>query len=79
MIYGDYREEAPPSQLIKAVERGEIDIAAVWGPFAGYFAQTSPVPLKIVAITDTDVYRPLAFESQSRWACARAIRRWRSS
>jgi quinoprotein dehydrogenase-associated probable ABC transporter substrate-binding protein len=62
MIYGDYREEAPPSQLIKAVERGEIDIAAVWGPFAGYFAQTSPVPLKIVAITDTDVYRPLAFE-----------------
>jgi mxaJ protein len=61
MIYGDYREEAPPSQLIKAVERGDIDVAAVWGPLAGYFAMTSAVPLKVVPITDTAAYRPLVF------------------
>jgi quinoprotein dehydrogenase-associated probable ABC transporter substrate-binding protein len=62
MIYGDYGEESPPARLIEAVERGDIDVAAVWGPFAGYFALTSPVPLKIVAVTDTEAYRPLAFQ-----------------
>jgi quinoprotein dehydrogenase-associated probable ABC transporter substrate-binding protein len=62
MIYGDYREDSPPARLIEAVERGEIDVAAVWGPLAGYFAQRSPVPLKIVPITDTEAYRPLLFQ-----------------
>jgi mxaJ protein len=62
MIYGDYREDSPPARLIEAVERGEVDVAAVWGPLAGYFAQRSPVPLKIVPITDTEAYRPLAFQ-----------------
>jgi quinoprotein dehydrogenase-associated probable ABC transporter substrate-binding protein len=62
MIYGDYREDSPPARLIKAVERGEIDIAAAWGPLAGYFAKRSRVPLKVVPITDTEAYRPLAFQ-----------------
>ena len=62
MIYGDYREESPPARLIEAVERGEVDVAAAWGPLAGYFAQRSPVPLKIVPITDTAAYRPLLFQ-----------------
>jgi quinoprotein dehydrogenase-associated probable ABC transporter substrate-binding protein len=62
MIYGDYREDSPPARLIEAVERGEVDVAAAWGPLAGYFAKRSPVPLRVVAITDTEAYRPLAFE-----------------
>jgi ABC-type amino acid transport substrate-binding protein len=62
MIYGDYREDSPPARLIEAVERGEIDVAAAWGPLAGYFAQRSPVPLKVVPITDTEAYRPLLFQ-----------------
>jgi len=62
MIYGDYREAAPPARLIEAVERGEVDVAAAWGPLAGYFAQRSPVPLKLVPITDTATFRPLAFD-----------------
>jgi mxaJ protein len=62
MIYGDYREDSPPARLIEAVSRGEIDIAAVWGPLAGYFAKRSPVPLNVVPITDTEAYRPLAFQ-----------------
>ena len=39
-IYGDYREPNPPARLIEAVENGEIDVAAAWGPLAGYFAKT---------------------------------------
>jgi quinoprotein dehydrogenase-associated probable ABC transporter substrate-binding protein len=62
MIYGDYREDSPPARLIEAVERGEIDVATAWGPLAGYFAQRSPVPLKVVPITDTEAYRPLLFQ-----------------
>ena len=62
MIYGDYREDSPPARLIEAVSRGEIDVAAVWGPLAGFFAQRSPVPLNVVPITDTEAYPPLAFQ-----------------
>jgi mxaJ protein len=61
MIYGDYREDSPPAGLIKAVERGEVDIAAVWGPLAGYFATRSQVPLKLVPITNTVAYLPYVF------------------
>jgi ABC-type amino acid transport substrate-binding protein len=62
MIYGDYREDTPPARLIEAVERGEVDIAAVWGPLAGYFAQQSPVPLEVVPVDDTGAYRPQVFQ-----------------
>jgi mxaJ protein len=62
MIYGDYRHDSPPARLIEAVERGEIDIAAAWGPLAGYFAEKSPVPLDVTPITDTEAYRPLIFQ-----------------
>ena len=61
-VYGDYREDSPPARLVHAVERGEVDIAAVWGPLAGYFAERSSVPLRIVPITDTERYRPLIFQ-----------------
>ncbi|HEX6957889.1 MAG TPA: substrate-binding domain-containing protein [Ferrovibrio sp.] len=51
-IYGDYREPNPPARLIQAVVDGDIDIAAAWGPLAGYFAGRSPVPLTVRLITD---------------------------
>ncbi|WP_166254418.1 substrate-binding domain-containing protein [Marinobacter salicampi] len=62
MIYGDYREDSPPSRLVKAVARDEIDVAAVWGPLAGYYAARSAVPLRLVPITDTLDYMPMLFQ-----------------
>jgi mxaJ protein len=62
MIYGDYREPDPPARLIEAVEKGDIDIAAAWGPLAGYAARWSGVPLEIVPITDTEGFAPLRFQ-----------------
>jgi mxaJ protein len=50
-VYGDYREANPPSRIVKAVEKGEVDVALVWGPLAGYFAKRSPVPLRVVPIS----------------------------
>jgi mxaJ protein len=61
MIYGDVSKPNPPARLIEAVENGDIDIAAVWGPFGGYFAKRSAVPLKVVPIQDVEAFAPLAF------------------
>jgi mxaJ protein len=62
MIYGDYREPNPPARLIEAVEKGDIDVAAAWGPLAGYAARQSPVPLTIVTIQDGEHFAPLRFQ-----------------
>ncbi len=49
-VYGDYRTESPPSRIVHAVARGEVDVAAVWGPLAGYFAAREREPLEIVPV-----------------------------
>jgi mxaJ protein len=61
-VYGDYRRPDPPAQILEAVAQGEIDIAAVWGPLAGYFARQSPVKLTVVPITGTERFAPLLFQ-----------------
>ncbi len=61
-IYGDYRTPNPPARLVEAVADGEVDVAAVWGPLAGYFAQRSAVPLRVVPITGTEAFAPLLFQ-----------------
>jgi mxaJ protein len=47
MIYGDYREPHPSSAIIDAVENGDVDVAVVWGPLAGYFATQASKPLTL--------------------------------
>ena len=61
-IYGDYRQPDPPARLIEAVADEQIDLAAAWGPLAGYFAEHSLVPLKITPIEDTEQFAPLLFQ-----------------
>ena len=61
-ILGDYRQPSPPARLIEAVEHGEIDIAAAWGPLGGYFARTSKVPLTITPIQDSERFAPQQFQ-----------------
>ena len=54
-LYCDYREENPPARIVESVARGDLDIAVVWGPMAGYFARKSSVPLEIIPVTpDSD-------------------------
>lgn len=75
MIYGDSRQPNPPSRLIEAVEGGTVDVAAVWGPLGGYFAQRSRVPLAIAPITDTAAFAPAAFQ----YAIAMGVRKGNST
>jgi len=65
MIYGDYREDAPASNIMKAVANGDIDVAVVWGPLAGYFASRESVPLRLSFVTpQIDGPRlPMAFDA----------------
>jgi mxaJ protein len=51
MIYGDYTTSSPPSDLITAVARDDVDVAVAWGPLAGYYAARSPVPLTVTPVS----------------------------
>jgi len=48
-----YSAEQRPEAIIDAVARGDVDIAIVWGPLAGYFAPRESVPLAIVPLPDS--------------------------
>jgi mxaJ protein len=50
-LYGKFGESNPPARLIDAVARGDVDIAIVWGPFAGYFAGPQTTALTITPVT----------------------------
>ncbi|HYX26285.1 MAG TPA: substrate-binding domain-containing protein [Thermoanaerobaculia bacterium] len=49
-VYGDYTRPNPPARILDAVAAGEIDVAVVWGPLAGYFAPREPVALALVPV-----------------------------
>lgn len=65
MVYGDYREDSPASNVMKAVAKGDVDVAIVWGPLAGYFATREDVPLRLSFVTpQIDGPRlPMAFDA----------------
>ena len=50
-LYGDYSQPNPPARIVDAVAKGDIDLAIVWGPLAGYFARQSHVPMQVVPVT----------------------------
>lgn len=51
MLYGDYSKPNPPAAIVEAVDRGEVDVAVVWGPLAGYFARRAEHPLDLRPVT----------------------------
>jgi mxaJ protein len=44
------------------VERGEIDIAAAWGPLAGFAAKKSGIPLTVTPIVAGERFAPQQFQ-----------------
>jgi mxaJ protein len=63
-VYGDYAEANPPARIVDAVAKGEIDIAVVWGPLAGYFARRQKVALELRPVSpEIDLpYLPFVFD-----------------
>ncbi|MGB7975441.1 MAG: quinoprotein dehydrogenase-associated putative ABC transporter substrate-binding protein [Roseiarcus sp.] len=63
MVYGDYRNDHPLSEIVHAVATGEVDVAAVWGPVAGYFAAKEKPPLVVTAIEgNAEARLPMTFD-----------------
>jgi mxaJ protein len=61
-VYGDYAHDDPVAPIINAVVRGEVDVALVWGPQAGWFAKKSGVPMVLTPVTpDPDGPVPFTF------------------
>lgn len=50
-LFGKNGEANPPARIIKGVARGDIDIAIVWGPFAGFFARRQSSALDITPVS----------------------------
>ena len=46
-IYGDYSRPDPQREIVDAVADGRVDVAVVWGPLAGYYAQRASTPLDV--------------------------------
>ena len=63
MLYGDYRRPSPPAAIVDAVAHGQVDIALVWGPLAGYFAARETPPLTVTPVKDVaDGAWPMQFD-----------------
>jgi mxaJ protein len=63
-IYGDYAQPNPPARVVEGVAKGEVDVAVVWGPLAGYFAKRQPVDLVVTPVTpavDEELKLPFTF------------------
>jgi quinoprotein dehydrogenase-associated probable ABC transporter substrate-binding protein len=60
-MWDDPSNPKPQSKIIDAVADGSIDVALVWGPFAGYFAKAHGVELRVEPVA-ADARQPdLAF------------------
>ncbi len=59
---GDLVEENQPSWQVQLVIDGKLDIAAEWGPMAGYYAAMKHAPLIIQPVNLIDDTVPLEFD-----------------
>lgn len=63
-VYGDYKRDNPPAQVIDAVLNKEVDVAVAWGPLAGYFANKHPGKLTVRPVSpEIDLpYLPFTYD-----------------
>ena len=55
-IDGEANRITERGRIVDAVVHGDIDIAALWEPLAGYFVQRQPVKLNVIPVGDTDEF-----------------------
>jgi len=63
-IFGNLAEANPSADLIAAVIKKDVDVAVVWGPLAGHFAQHAKIPLDLTPIEKDPAHPdlPLTFD-----------------
>ncbi len=60
-MWADESVQNPQGKIVDAVASGEIDVAFVWGPFAGYFAKPYGDKLHLQALTGDSKMPEIAF------------------
>jgi mxaJ protein len=53
-VFGDHAQPTPQTDILRAVADGLIDVALVWGPLAGFFADRLSAPLALAPIAPAD-------------------------
>jgi mxaJ protein len=76
-LYGDYSKPNPPSALIDAVSKRDVDVAIVWGPLAGYFARFSNAPLALTPVEPARDRNGLPYTYAISLGVRRGDRPWR--
>lgn len=66
-----YNDENRPEDVVNAVITGDVDVAILWGPLAGYFAKNAAVPLILTPLGERDSLADVPF----RYDIAMAVRR----
>lgn len=59
---GDRRPERQPGYLVQRVIDGELDMAAIWGPFAGYYKTLRKAPVALLPVNLMDDVNRLEFD-----------------
>ncbi|MGQ0620057.1 MAG: quinoprotein dehydrogenase-associated putative ABC transporter substrate-binding protein [Panacagrimonas sp.] len=59
---GDAKPERQPSYQVQRVIDGELDMAAIWGPFAGYYKTQRQAPIVLQPVNLMDDRNPLEFD-----------------
>lgn len=57
----DTRLYAPARDAVQDVAKGDLDLAIIWGPIAGYYAQRQKTPLTLVPLPARIDEVPMAF------------------
>ena len=73
-----YDAQRRPQHIIDAVVKGDVDVAVVWGPLAGYFARKAGVALDMVPLPDTDTVTGLPFAYDIALGVRRSDRAFRA-
>src|ERR1700677_1853630 len=57
----DTRFDSPTHEMMDDLERGEIDVALLWGPIAGYYATKAKTPTAVVPLVKEQGGPPMVF------------------
>jgi mxaJ protein len=49
-VYGDYNLPNPPARIMDGLLAGDVDVAVVWGPLAGWMTKQERLPLRLVPV-----------------------------
>jgi quinoprotein dehydrogenase-associated probable ABC transporter substrate-binding protein len=60
-LVADSRFDSPTHEMMDDLERGEIDVALLWGPIAGYYATKAKTPTAVVPLVKEQGGPPMVF------------------